>query len=119
MNDVLNAIEHLAISSNQTNHLTDTKPKFVVLGDYSWGNNAFQGIMKEDGLDIDMLKECIDQNDEYRLSNIYIGINKFFDDKYNDTKDKLENELKDYDFVKISNVKDAFKNYKEELKINM
>ena len=41
MNAVLEAIEFLSIKSNQTNYLTDTKPKFVILADYSWGNNAF------------------------------------------------------------------------------
>lgn len=117
--NVLNAIEHLAISSNQANHLTDTKPKFVVLADYKWGNNAFQGILKEDGLDIDMLKECIEQNEEYRLSNIYIGVNKFFDNKYNNIKDELIKEFESHNFVKISDVKTAFENYKKELELNM
>lgn len=115
--NVLDAIEHLSISSNQTNHLTDTKPKFIVLADYSWGNNAFQGVMKENGIDIDMLKECIEQNEKFRLSNIYIGINKFFDEKYNEID--LVKELEEYDFVKVSNVKDAFTNYKKELKENL
>lgn len=119
VNNVLNAIEHLSISSNQANHLTDTKPKFVILADYSWGNNAFQGIFKENGVDIDMLKECIEQNEEYRLSKIYIGVNKFFDDKYNNTKEELEKELSSCDFIEISDVKTAFENYKKELKSNM
>lgn len=119
IDNVLNAIEHLSISSNQTNHLTDTKPKFVILADYSWGNNAFQGIFKENGVDIEMLKECIGQNEKYRVSNIYIGVNKFFDNKYNNIKQELEEEFKEYDFIKISNVKIAFENYKEELKINI
>ncbi|MEG1410507.1 MAG: DevR family CRISPR-associated autoregulator [Terrisporobacter sp.] len=119
INNVLNAIEHLAISSNQTNHLTDTKPKFIILADYKWGNNAFQGIMKENVLDIEMLKECIDQNENYRLSNIYIGVNKFHDNKYNTMEEGLKNELSEYDFIKISNVKNAFDNYKKELKENI
>lgn len=119
VNNVLNALEFLSISSNQANHLTDTKPKFVILADYSWGNNAFQGIMKEDGLDIDMLKECIEQNEKYRLSNIYIGVNKFFDDKFNNIKEQLQNELDEYNFIKISNVCDAFDGYKKELKNNL
>lgn len=117
--NVLNGIEHLAISSCQTNHLTDTKPKFVILADYSWGNNAFQGILKESGVDIEMLKECIEQNEEYRLSKIYIGVNKFFDDNYNNIKEELENEFSNDDFIVISNVKEAFSNYKEELKKNI
>lgn len=119
IDNVLNAIEYMSISSNQTNHLTDTKPKFVVLADYGWGNNAFQGIVKENGLDIEMLKECIEQNEKYRLSKIYIGVNKFFDNKYNDMKEELEKEFEGCDFIEISNVNKAFENYKKELKMNM
>lgn len=124
---VLSAIEYLSISSNQTNHLTDTKPKFVILADYSWGNNAFQGILKNDGLDLDMLKECINQNEKYRLSKIYIGINKFFDTKFNNLNDKdLKEELKrellteaKFDFIEISDVHTAFENYKKELELKL
>lgn len=119
VNNVLNAIEYLSISSNQCNHLTDTKPKFVILADYSWGNNAFQGVLKENGLDIEMLKECIDQNEKYRLSKIYIGVNKFFDSSFNEMNKKLEEEFEACDFIEISNVHMAFENYKKELKSNI
>lgn len=119
INNVLNAIEHLSISSNQANHLTDTKPKFVILADYSWGNNAFQGVLNKDGLDIDMFKECIDQNEKYRLSKIYIGVNKFFDDAFNKIKSQLEEEFEACDFIEISNVQTAFENYKKELASNI
>lgn len=119
VNHVLDGIEHLSISGNQTNYLTDTKPKFVILADYSWGNNAFQGVFKEDGLDLDMLEECIGQNEKFRMSKIYIGVNKFFDDKYNDLKEKLQEKFNGIDYVEISDVKTAFENYKKELKSNM
>ena len=33
---VLRGIEYLSVKGNQTNHLTDTKPKFVIMADYSW-----------------------------------------------------------------------------------
>lgn len=117
--NVLNGIEHLSISGNQANHLTDTKPKFVILADYSWGNNAFQGVLKEDGVDLEMLEECINQNEKFRLSKIYIGVNKFFDSRYNDIKEKLEGKFSSWDFVEISDVKTAFENYKIELESNM
>lgn len=116
---ILDALEFLSISSNQTNYLTDTKPKFIILGDYSWGNNAFQGVLKEDGIDIDMLKECIIQNEKHRLSKIYIGVNKFFNNNFDNMKQELEEELQDWDFIEISNVQTAFENYKKELKGNL
>ena len=117
VNAVLEAIEHLSIKSNQTNYLTDTTPKFVILGDYSWGNNAFgNAIINKDGINIEALKEAIEQNEDFRLGNIYIGVNNFFDDKYNTMKEELEEEFKDCDFIKVTNVHEAFKGYKEELK---
>lgn len=114
--NVLNAVEFLSISSNQTNHLTDTKPKFMILADYSWGNNAFQGVLKDGYLDIDMLKECLNQNEKHRVSDVYIGVNKFFDDRYNNIREELEKEFEDIDFIHISNVQNAFEGYKAELK---
>lgn len=113
---VLKAIETLSISGNQTNQLTDTKPKFVIMGEYSWGNNVFQGIIKKDGIDIDMLKESLEQNEEYRLSPIYIGINKFFDDEYYNNLLKLKDEFKNYDYVHIDNIHNTFNNYIEYMK---
>lgn len=115
----LNALEYLSIKGNQTNHLTDTKPKFIIMADYGWGNNVFQGVINKDGLDIEMLKESIEQNEEYRLSNIYIGVNKFFDKNNNLDLETLKNELSEYDFIKVDNVHNTFKNYIEELKENI
>lgn len=119
VNNVLEALEFLSISSGQTNYLTDTKPKFIILADYSWGNNAFQGILKENGVDIDMLKECIAQNESHRLSNIYIGVNRFFNDTFTNMKEELEEAFKDDDYVQVSNVHAAFENYKAELRTNL
>ena len=116
---VLNALEYLSIKGNQTNHLTDTKPKFIIMADYGWGNNVFQGVINKDGLDIEMLKESIDQNEEYRLSNIYIGVNKFFDKNNNLDLEALKEELSEYDFIKVNNVHNTFKNYIKELKENI
>lgn len=112
----LNALEYLSIKGNQTNHLTDTKPKFIIMADYGWGNNVFQGVINKDGLDIEMLKESIEQNEEYRLSNIYIGVNKFFDKNNNLDLETLKKELSEYDFIKVDNVHNTFKNYIEELR---
>ena len=116
---VLKALEYMSIKGNQTNHLTDTKPKFIIMADYGWGNNVFQGIINKNGLDIEMLKEAITQNEEYRLSNIYIGVNKFFDKNNNLDIEVIKQELEDYDFIKVDNVHNTFKNYLEELKVNI
>jgi len=113
---VLRSLEYMSIKGNQTNHLTDTKPKFIILGEYSWGNNVFQGLIKKDGVDIEMLKESLEQNEEYRLSPIYIGINKLFDDEYYNKLLELKEAFKDCDFVSIDNVHNTFDKYIEYMK---
>lgn len=113
---VLRGLQYLSIEGNQNNYLTDTSPKLIILGEYSWGNNVFQGIIKGSGLDIEALKETIEENEDFRLSNIYIGIsNRILDENYQGLKEKLVEELKDYEFIKISTVKKAFDTYLEYL----
>jgi len=115
---VLSALEYMSIQGNQTNHLTDTKPKFVIMGDYSWGNNVFQGLLTKDGVDIEGLKEALEQNEEYRLGNIYIGVNHMFDKEYSENLKGMNEALQDYDYIKISNVHEAFESYLDEIKKN-
>lgn len=112
----LRALEYLSIKGNQTNHLTDTKPKFVILAEYSWGNNVFQGVIKGDGLDIEMFREALEQNEEYRLSKVFVGVNKFFNDDFKTTVDSLKEDLADLDYVIVDNVHNTFNNYINHLK---
>lgn len=112
----LRALEYLSIRGNQTNHLTDTKPKFIILAEYSWGNNVFQGVIKGNGLDIEMLKESLDQNEEYRLSNVYIGVNKFFNDDFKTTINSLKQDLGDLEYVIVNHVHNIFDEYIKHLK---
>lgn len=116
INSVLRGLEYLSIEGNQSNYLTDTKPKFIILGEYSWGNNVFQGLINENGVDIEMLRETIEQNEDFRISNIWIGVNRFNNDKFNDMKAKLNILSEEFDFIKVDNVHNSFKAYKEYLK---
>lgn len=113
---VLRALEYMSIKGNQTNHLTDTKPKFVILADYGWGNNVFQGVINGNGLDVEMFKEALEQNEEYRLGKVRIGVNKFFDKNFDVDIEKLKEEFKEYDFIEVDNVHNTFNNYIEDLR---
>jgi hypothetical protein len=113
----LRGLQHLSIEGNQANYLTDTRPKFVIMGEYSWGNNEFQGLIKEKGLDIEALKETLDEDEEYRISNIWIGVSsKMHNENYQGLKNILKEELKDYDYVHIGTIKQAFDGYLDYLK---
>lgn len=116
---VLRGLEYLSIQGNQNNYLTDTKPKFVIFSEYSWGNNVFQGIINKQGLDVEMLREAIEQNEEFRLTDIYIGINKFFDEKYNEIREQLKELEYKFDCIKVENVHNTFKNYINYLEQNL
>lgn len=108
----LRSLEYLSMESNQSNYLVDTKPKIVIMGEYSWGNNNFQGLINKDGINIEGLKETIDECDEFRNSNIWIGISsKILNENFQGLKEKLNEEFKDQDFIKIGSVKEAFDGY--------
>lgn len=113
----LRALQYLSIEGNQANYLTDTRPKFVIMGEYSWGNNEFQGLIKEKGLDIEALKETLDEDEQFITSDIWIGVSsKIHDENYQGLKDKLKEQLKDYDYVHVGTVKNAFDEYLNYLK---
>lgn len=113
----LRGLQYLNIEGNQNNYLTDTTPKFVILAEYSWGNNVFQGIIKSQGVDIEALKETIEENEEFRLTDIYIGVSRrITNEKYKDLREQLENELEDCDYVHVSTIKKTFDSYLEYLK---
>lgn len=116
INSTLRALEYLSIKGNQNNYLTDTKPKFVILSEYSWGNNVFQGLLNKDGIDIEMLQETLEKNEEFRKSDIWIGVDRFNSEKYNKIKEELENEFNESEYIHITNVHNAFKNYSNYLK---
>lgn len=110
--DTLRAIQYFNTDIAQANNLEDLNSKFVIMAEYSIGNNIFNNIFRNGLLDIDYLKEAIDENEEFRLSNIYIGVRAGFmkvDDK--DLRDVLIDEFKDYSNVVIGTVKEAFDNY--------
>lgn len=117
---VLKGLEYLSIQGNQNNYLTDTSPKFVVLGEHSWGNNVFQGIIKGNGVDIEALKETLEENEEFRLSDIYIGVSKrIYHESYQTLRAQLQNAFENYDNVHVSGVKTAFDAYFNYLKSTM
>lgn len=109
----LKALKYLSIESNQSNYLTDTKPKAIILGEYSWGNNMFQGLITKNGVNIDGLKEVLDEYDDYRLSKIWIGLsNTIKSESFNNNIKEIKEKLIDYD-VKVTSVGKVFDEYLE------
>lgn len=113
----LRSLQYLSIKTNQSNYLTDTMPKIIIMGEYSYGNNVFQGLINKNGINIDGLIEVIEEFDSFRLSDIWIGISsKIMNDNFQGLKEKLKEELGKYDFIKIGSVGNAFDGYIDYLK---
>jgi CRISPR-associated protein Cst2 len=117
---LLRGTQYLSIKTNQSNHLVDTMPKIVIMAEYSYGNNVFQGLITKNGINIEGLRETIEECDRFRMSNIYIGISsKIMNEKFQGLKKILEEQLREFDFIQIGTVKSAFDGYLEYLKCSL
>ena len=80
--DIINALPYLYGGAKNTSHLTDVTPKFIILVVIDGGNHIFMNVIREENnelvIDIDALKEILNDYDDVLESDIYIGINKGF-----------------------------------------
>lgn len=116
----LRGIQYLNSTARQTNNLEDLTSKFIILGEYRIGNNLFNNIFRDGTLDMDYLKEAIFENEDFRLSKIYIGIRSGFMPGLKELlvqmAKELETDLGKEDVFFIGTVKDAVDNYLDDLK---
>jgi CRISPR-associated protein Cst2 len=116
----LKSLQYLSVESNQSNYLVDTTPKVVILGEYSWGNNVFQGVLNKNGINIEALKETIEDNESFRLSKIWIGISsRIASEQFNINKEELQKQLDEAelsDIIEVTTVGKAFNDYIEYMK---
>lgn len=116
----LRALQYLSIESNQSNYLVDTTPKVVILGEYSWGNNVFQGVINKKGMNVEALKETIKDNEQFRLSKIWIGISiRIASEQFAIDKEELKKQLSDEelsDIIEVTTVGEAFNSYIKYMK---
>jgi len=107
----LKAIQHLR--TDVGNHLEDLNSKFTILADYSIGGGIFCNIFRENKLNLEYLKQTIDDNEEFRISKIYIGIRSgFMGELEQDLKDTFEGDER----IIISTIGKTYDNYIEYLK---
>jgi len=80
--DIINALPYLYGGAKNTSHLTDVTPKFIILVVIDGGNHIFMNVIREENnelvIDIDALKEILNDYKDVLESDIYIGINKGF-----------------------------------------
>jgi CRISPR-associated protein Cst2 len=117
--ETIKALPYLQGGAKLTSHLTDVSPKFLVLAAIDGGNHIFMNIAKEENgepkINIEALKEVINEYSESFLTNIYIGRRKGFMDEIDEDITKLTEENEKVESGTIKESVDAFVNEIPEL----
>lgn len=104
--DVINALPYLYGGAKNTSHLTDVTPKFIIFVAIDGGNHIFMNIIREENneliIDINALKEILNDYKDILKTDVYIGINKGF---LKEIQEKLEIFANENDNVHIGSIK--------------
>ncbi len=119
--DTLEALKYISGGAMQTNNMGDVTPKFIILATTNTGNHPFSTVVKNVGdkdetvtLNIEGLREIINDYKSTFEGKIFIGKRSGFLDDYNDKLKEMANEFKD--FVTLCPVNEAVDKYCEQVK---
>jgi len=117
--DVIKALPYLQGGAKLTSHLTDVSPKLVILAAIDGGNHIFMNIVKEENgeaiMDIEALKEVLNEYDDSLLTDVYIGLRKGFMDELEPLIKELSEENSKIHVGTIKEATDQFSNKIPEL----
>ncbi len=121
--ETIAALKTISGGAMQTNNMADVTPKFIILATMSSGNHPFSHIVKNDGvknekvlLNIDGLKEVLNDYKDQFKGTIFIGKRSGFMDEYNNELKGLETE---YSNVKMLSINQAIDAYCEQVKTQL
>lgn len=121
--DTIAALKTISGGAMQTNNMADVTPKFIVLVSMSSGNHPFSHIVKNDGinndkvlLNIEGLKEVLNDYKDQIKGTIFIGKRSGFMDEYNTELKALETNFSN---VKVLSVNQAIDQYCDQVKEQM
>jgi CRISPR-associated protein Cst2 len=119
--DTLKALKTISGGAMQTNNMADVTPKFIVLATTKSGNHPFSHIAKGEGLynnvavlNINALKEVLEDYNEQIIGTVFIGKRAGFMDECNDELASLNSEN-----VKVTTVNQAIDGYCEQMKTQL
>ena len=122
--DTIKALKNISGGAMQTNNMADVTPKFIVLATTKTGNHPFSHIATKSGandeyadLDVDAIKEVIEDYKDDFEGKIYIGRRAGFMDEKRDALNKLQEEFND--LIVLTTVNGAIDNYCEQLEKQM
>lgn len=121
--DTISALKTISGGAMQTNNMADVTPKFIVLATTTSGNHPFSHISVGEGqkseratINIEGLKEVLNDYKELFRGTIFIGKRSGFMDEYNDELKKLEAEFAN---VKVLSINQAIDQYCEQVKTQL
>lgn len=117
--EIIQVLPYLEGGAKLSSHLTDVSPKFIILTVFDGGNQIFMNIMKNDTeeveLNIDALKEVLNEYDDCLLTDVYIGRRKGFLENSEIGLNELSKELSNVHVGSIKEMIDEFSKQIEEL----
>ncbi len=119
--DTVLALKTISGGAMQTDNMGDITPKFIVLATTTTGNHPFSHVVKSSGsrdemavLNIDGLREVLEDYKDYFVGKVFIGRRSgFFDD---DADDLAAVQSEYADFVELGPVNKMIDAYCEQLK---
>ncbi len=118
--DTIAALKTISGGAMQTNNMGDVTPKLIILATMASGNHPFSHIAKSKGqkseealLNIEGLKEVLNDYKEQFKGTVFIGKRSGFMDEYDTELKGLESE---YDNVKVLSINQAIDQYCEQVK---
>lgn len=121
--DTIAALKTISGGAMQTNNMGDVTPKFIILATTSSGNHPFSHVTKSEGqrgetalLNIEGLKEVLNDYKDQFKGTIFIGKRSGFMDEYNNDLKALETEFSNVKFLSINQ---AIDQYCEQVKTQM
>lgn len=122
--DTIKALKNISGGAMQTSNMGDVTPKFIVLATTKTGNHPFSHIATNTGaydeyatLNIDALKEVInDYNDDFE-GKIFIGKRAGFMDEKDDALKELKEKFPD--IIELKTVNEAIDAYCKQLETQM
>ncbi|GAB6123234.1 type I-B CRISPR-associated protein Cas7/Cst2/DevR [Dysgonomonas termitidis] len=118
--DTICALKFISGGAMQTSNMGDVTPKFIVLATTTTGNHPFSHIVKSDPinntqtiLNIEGLKEVLNDYKDQFKGIIFIGKRSGFLDEYNSELKQLEAEFSN---VKVLTINQAIDQYCEQVK---
>lgn len=114
--DTIKGLQFMTTKTTMANNLEDMSAKFMIMAEYSIGNAVFNNIFEDNKLKVEYLKQAIEENEDFRMSKIYIGCrDEYFrqDGKY--LVDIIRQEFGNDDRFIVGNVNDIVSEYIKEL----